>query len=574
MSSPTKLLADRRLHVLLFAAALLRLAIGLDVWSADPTARALLSDSLYYQGWARALADGTPFAFEGPALAYWMPPLYAQLLAWVSASTTAMLVVQGIAGLVTTILVVAIGDLLFGDQPEGRGAALTGGLVWTLYGPVIFFEGRLLGATFATLFAAFTLFYVLRFTRSESGRELVLAGLALGLLSLIRPNTLLAFPALALFLVWFTRGRQLLRHGALLLVPALLVLTPALWHNAHATGTLVPVTANGGVNFFFGNNPAAHGTFHAPGFEWGSIEEQRTTARRLAAAGLGVAPGSLDDNGASKYWFGRGFDFLTGEPTSALRLVGLKAADLVSSTEFGIQYNLPAARTRAPSLWLVSLPFGFLLAFFALGVERKHGVLLATWLGAGALSALLYFTYSRFRLPLLPILVPFCGLGLVRLAQRQLSALRVVIAAALLVLSFIPFEGSYPRHLESHAFGDMAAALPIEPATRGERAELLDAALELVPGNKPALTARALVGLEDGDLGLAFELLERAAALAVDYPSAELSLAHLLVKVPDPRLQDPKRALAIAENWLATHDPSDPAAAGFHDLVATLRSAD
>lgn len=62
---PVPLFRDRRLYWLLALGLGLRLWIGFDVWRHDPTARGLLSDSLYYKQWAQAIASGSAFAFEG-----------------------------------------------------------------------------------------------------------------------------------------------------------------------------------------------------------------------------------------------------------------------------------------------------------------------------------------------------------------------------------------------------------------------------------------------------------------------------------------------------------------------------
>ena len=579
MTAPLRkpLFADRRLHGLLLLAVALRFVVGIDVWSSDPTARALLSDSVYYRDWALALLGRAEFAFEGPDLAYWMPPLYARLLAWMDASVALMLVFQGLLGLVTTLTIVAFADLLFDEEPLGRRAALFSGLLWTLYGPVIFFEGRLLGASLATCLAAVALYLLLRFERSERKSKLAFAGLALGLMSLVRPNTLLALPAVALWILWRARrgpapksARLALQHAALLLLPALAALTPALLHNVRATGNLVPITANGGVNFYFGNNPESHGTFHAPGPEWGSIQRQRGVARQLAASGLGRPLAQVDDVEASRYWFGRGLDYLTTEPLAAARLMGLKLADLLSSTEFGIQYNLSAARSRAPSLWLVGLPFGVLLFLAALGWRRSGSSLVLAWLVAGLVSALAYFTYSRFRLPLLPTLIPFCGLGLAQLLARRCAPRALFVGLVLLVFSFVPFEGSYPKHLTSHAYVDMAAALAREPATRPERAALLDAALSAVPGNKPARVARGLLALESGDTTRALAELEAAVALPVDYPAADFELARLLAASPEQDQRDRARARELVDSWLKEHSAEHPDAASFRSLQQAL----
>ncbi|MDF1797542.1 MAG: hypothetical protein P1V81_00045 [Planctomycetota bacterium] len=596
MSPVPPLLRDRRLWWLVGLAALLRLVVGLHQWSADPTMAGLLSDSLYYQAWATDLAGGADFAGEGPGLPYWMPPLYPRLLALVGGSVGAMLLVQGLLGLVTTVLVVALTEALLEATAERRSAALWSGLLATLFAPVIFFEGRLLGASLATLLATAALLLLARgFVALTPERRprlawLAAAGLVTGLLALVRPNTLLAVPAVAAWLL--VRGRRSglpltrsLPAAALFGLAALLPLLPALAHNHAAEGELIPITANGGINFHFGNNPSAHGTFHAPGPEWGSIETQRSTSLALAceAEGRPLTPGE-----ASRYWFDRGASWLADEPGAALRLWGLKLADSLSSTELGIQYNLAAARHRAPSLWLLPIPFGALLLLAALGWSRRDDQrpgargLCEAWLAAGLASALLYFTYSRFRLPLLPALLPLCGLGMVRLLARRVSPLALGAGLLLLVASFVPFEGSYPRHLESHAYSDMAGALEATPATRPERAELYARALELVPGNKPAALGLAVTRIEaaaelpvetpagTSAAAAALAALEAAAAIPVDFPSAEYQLAHFLANWPDPGIADRPRALAIVRAWLATSRPTDPARPAFEDLAQSL----
>ena len=270
--SPVPLLRDRRLWRLLALAAVLRMVVGLHQWSADPTMSGLLSDSLYYRAWAEELLGRGDFAGEGPGLPYWMPPLYPQLLAWVGASVGAMLVFQGLLGLVTTVLVVALGEELLEPGPERRAAALWGGLLATLYAPLVFFEGRLLGASLATFLAAATLLAAARWLRSADPSDpadrpptrrlawLALAGLLCGLMALVRPNTLLAVPALAAWVL--VRGRRgglawapSLAGSLLVGLAALAPLLPSLAHNHAAEGELVPITANGGVNFYFGNNP-------------------------------------------------------------------------------------------------------------------------------------------------------------------------------------------------------------------------------------------------------------------------------------------------------------------------------
>lgn len=594
---PGSLWRDRRLWMLLAFGALLRLVVGLDLWAHDPTTRALLSDSRYYLDWATSLLGGADFDFEGPGKPYWMPPLYPLALAATGASIAVMVLVQGLLGLVTTALLVRFGEDLLGRGLGGdtaRRAALASGLVWTLYGPVLFFETRLLGVSLALVLAVLTLGLVLRCLRSPAAGVAVAAGLAAGVLALVRPNTLLSIPAIAILMLATLPATQTISLKARLApaiafcLAALVAIAPALWKNHQAEGEWIPLTANGGINFYFGNNPASHGTFHAPGPEWGSIGKQRLTSIDLASAATGEA---LSHGQASSYWFRQGLDYWGEEPGEAAKLVLLKLADCLSSTEYGIQYNIEASRAVAPSLWIAGLPFGALLFLAALGMatvlrvkalDRAGWLLVLAWIGAGLVSALLYFTYSRFRLPLLPALIPFAGLGLVALRSKlnRPRASALAVATVLAAVSFVPAEGDYPDHLKAHAFQDMAFAVEANaiareatdgPAVRAEVRSFLERSLAIIPGNKTALTKMGVLH-QYLDPAQALDYLEQAYRLPQEEPEAEYWLAKLLIESPTKSLQDPTRAQAILENWLLSHPKDHPKAPEFAALLATLRA--
>ena len=64
--------------------------------------------------------------------------------------------------------------------------------------------------------------------------------------------------------------------------------------------------------------------------------------------------------------------------------------------------------------------------------------------------------------------------------------------------------------------------------------------------------------------------LETAAALPVDSPLAELQLANLLARSPEPTFRNVPRARAVLETWLERHDPSHPYAIEFRTLLGQL----
>ncbi len=569
--------SSRGLWAVLAWGLAVRAIVGAPLWSADPLARALISDPAYYDGWARTLAAGGSFEAGQP---YWLPPLYPWCLSLLYRVTGGALLatyaVQALAGLLGTFLLAALAD-----RCAGRRAALAAAWMWTLYAPVLLFEQRLLGVNAAlplSLLGAWLLVLGCeRLNRDRAVRALpALAGLCFGLACLARPNLLLLAP-LAVLGAWLDRARAAASRpwrvavllGALGLAGGL---APGLLSNLERSGQPVLVSANGGVNFWFGNRPGAHGTFHAPGPEWGRIELQREVSVARASEALGEP---VDERRASAWWSARGRAYWIEQPFQALKLMGLKLADHVSSTEFGIQYVPAATRELVPSLWLAPLPFGLLLALAIVGcglrgtARVRHRGLLFGWLAGALIATLLYFTYSRFRLPWIPFLLPFAGAGAVALldaARRRgplPSPLSLVLAALALAQSFVPFERSYPAQLHAKALTD-AAILTDDDALAVRR---LERALHLSPGSAQVPTELAKRHIKLGNTDLAWDYLQRALALDVPFPELDYWLCGFWLDASTPARRDPERAIARIDYWLVHLPPSDPLREKFEQLA-------
>lgn len=557
-----------------------RAIVGAHLWSADPLARTLVSDPAYYDGWAKTLAAGGTFEAGQP---YWLPPLYPWCLSLLYRATGGALAVtyalQALLGLVGTYLLAAIAE-----RCAGRRAGLAAAWLWTLYAPVLLFEQRLLGVNAAVpLSLAGAWLLVLgceRLNRGEAVRALpAAAGLLFGVACLARPNLLLLAP-LAVLGAWLGRERTgaasawrtAVLLGALGFAGGL---APGLLSNLERSDQAVLVSANGGVNFWFGNKPGAHGTFHAPGPEWGRIELQREVSVARASEALGEP---VDERRASAWWSARGRSFWFEQPGEALGLMGLKLADHLSSTEFGIQYVPAATRELAPSLWLAPLPFGLLLALALVGFGlrgearvRHRGPLLG-WLVGALIATLLYFTYSRFRLPWIPFLLPFAGAGAVALIDALKrrgplpSPLFLALAAGALAQSFVAFEGHYPKQLHGNALTDAA----VLTADLGLKRARLERALELSPGSARTLVELAVVHLNAGQEDPAWERLQQAKALDVPYPELDLWLSVIWVGSARSDRRSPERARERVEYWLDKLSPNDPLVPRFEKLQAQL----
>ena len=122
----------------------------------------------------------------------------------------ALWVAQFILGIIASVLMVLCGKRLFGS-----GVGLIAGLFYALYPQNVAFEGTML-REFLTEFLAILSFYLLlRFQERRSWPRLVLVAVTLSLMIQCRPNFVVIFPLIIiyLFVSVFQAERMLLRFG-------------------------------------------------------------------------------------------------------------------------------------------------------------------------------------------------------------------------------------------------------------------------------------------------------------------------------------------------------------------------
>ncbi|MCZ6747374.1 MAG: glycosyltransferase family 39 protein, partial [Acidobacteria bacterium] len=226
-------------------------------------------DPLAYHEWALRIADGNWLGdrvfYQDPLYPYFLGLLYTLL----GDHRVAVTLVQLVLG--------ALVPLLVYDATRrglGRAAAPAAGLLAAAYLPAIYFEGLILKTWLGAALAALALWCMACALTSPGKRRLgwLSTGMALGLGCLVRGNLLLILPVL---IIWrlaapFLKGespqpaagrrlsfwRRLNVADALaLLLGATLVLFPTAVRNRVVGGEWVLTTAQGGPNFYLGNNP-------------------------------------------------------------------------------------------------------------------------------------------------------------------------------------------------------------------------------------------------------------------------------------------------------------------------------
>lgn len=504
----------------LVAAALLRLVAFIQVRNLPN----VTSDGTFYREIAQKivggsfLRDGQPFHFS---------PLYVFFLAAVfkifGDGLNAVRVLQLLIGVGSCGLIFLIARRQF-----NRTAALVAVWLAALYVPFIHFETQLLSVT-VTLFLMLAAIHLLLLADARARLILLLpSGLCLGLATLGSPTLLVMAAPAALWLgalrgtdprrFPFITTRDLAPVG-LFVGSVLLGVLPATAWNYHATGQLVLVSSQGGINFYIGNNPQAPGHFVVPagmedslsGMNGGKPVAEAEAGRTLTAAEV------------SSHWFRKSFRFIRDEPAAAARLFLRKCYLFANRYEVPLDLDQEAFKQYFPLLrWpLVSYGVVSLLGWIGLAISlrefRRHA-LLALMLGAHALSVVAFFVSDRYRMPAVPLLILFSAFAVSwvrdKHQSKQLVAPMVAGAVAAAFAGLIVFAPTRLRGSTASLSFNMATGYLDQKDLPRARAELQ----RCVDSDPAWVEARYRLASVDHQLGDAVRALEGADRVVARLP--------------------------------------------------------
>lgn len=415
----------RRLLLLFLTAALL---VRLAHWWAvrdEPFFAWLAMDSQEYDRWAQAIAAGdwlgSQVFFQAPLYPYLLAALYK-----VFGHSLDSIYLAQIAFAVAGVWALYRAGLEMGGERVGLAAA---GLA-AFYGPFLFHDVHLLKESLAVTVTCFLLWTL------ATRRHWLAAGLLLGVLALLRENALLLLP----FLLHLAAGKGFVRKSAALVAGLALALLPVALRNGLVGGDFLPTTFQGGANFYIGNNPEADGTYRpiVPGKQIPALERQEPVRVAERELGRKLSPAEV-----SSFWMGKALDWARDHPGDFLRLQLRKLGMFWSWYEWPDAVDYYWVRGRSPALrWLALVEFGAvtLLALAGLWMIRRNpgpfapALLFALgWM----LSTVVFFLFSRYRLPAVPALMLLAAVPLARVNRKGPI---VAVAAALLLPHLAGFE--------------------------------------------------------------------------------------------------------------------------------------
>ena len=389
-----------------------------------------LVDAYSFHEAARAIAAGDGH----PDKIFWQPPGYPYFLGliyWMGGGVTFLLprLVQALLGAFTAVLTGWIGARAF-----GRAVGMAAGLAVAFYGTLIYFDGELLGASLTVLLQVGAVALAMVAGRSRRASPVWLAaGVVAGIASLVTATSLVMIGPLALF------AR---RRAIWLLLGAVLAIAPATIRNYERGHELVPISWNGGVNLYVGNNP-----------RYDEVVAVRPDLRWKDLTAEPERHGIWTKNGASSYFVRKVVDWARRDPLAFLRLQLRKARLLMSGNEIFRNQAIYPSRAYSPVLWLllwkapgIAFPFGVILPLSLLGlvVAWRRAPLLGWIVVVYALANVAFFITARYRVPMVPYLAIFAAEGVRWFLEEANGAVRVASAAGLLSIYALSNLGAGP----------------------------------------------------------------------------------------------------------------------------------
>ncbi len=376
---------------------------------ASPLFDAPQMDALYHVEWAQSVARGQvyqpgPF-FRAPGYPWFL----AAILRIFGDGLLAPRLVQAFVGAGSCALVYLLGARLF-DRRTGLAAAA----IAAVYAMLVYFDGELLLPVLEVPTCLVAVLCTARFADRPTGRAALLAGLALGIAAIVRPNVLLWGTVVGVWML--ARGGEPLlaraRHALLYAAAALLAILPITAHNAFVGGDVVLISSQGGLNFWIGNNPSSDGsTAIAPGTRpdwWGGFHD--TISQAEAREGRDLQPSEVSQHYAARAW-----DWIASEPAAAARLLAWKLRLFWTDHELGNnQDEVFFAHEFGPILRFDPIGFGIVAPLGLVGLLisvrrwRRIGpawLFVPTWCA----SVVLFFVCARFRIPMIPVLGIFAA---------------------------------------------------------------------------------------------------------------------------------------------------------------------
>ena len=322
---------------------------------------------------------------------YGQSPLYPYFLALIyqlfGHSYLIVRIFQMLMGAGTCVLLYLIGRSTF-----NRMVGIISGIICSLYGVLIFYEGELLRVTLTVFLTVLLVFSITRILKTKKVAIWLIPGIVLGLLILCRPNNIILAPFILIWLVFVTRkNKKLLAERFIcFFFGILLALTPLFVRN-HIVGVNLFSMSSQGVNAFIGGHDSRStgcGFYQIQDDTYLGKNQMQTCFNILKTAFK--TPSKWFKQQAKKFdAFWNGYEI----PNNSNFYLSRKFSGLLSLPLPGFAF-------------IASM--GIMGIIISVGNRQKYLLLYLIVIGCFC-SVMVFYILSRFRQPIVPFLILFTG---------------------------------------------------------------------------------------------------------------------------------------------------------------------
>lgn len=428
----------------------------------------LIWDEKVYHTWAVKIANGTLKSSS----VYEFAPLFPYIMAFIykvfSQDIIYIRLLNIIFGIFSCYMV-----YLIGKELANKGTGLAACLVAALYETFIFYSIVPLKTSLAVFLFALVIWLLVSSLNKESMIKTLFLGISIGMMLNVRPQVTVIIPILFLVILWNgCRRKSSLKMISIMLflyvAGFLLSISPFVIRNYRVAGELALTTSQSGFNLYQSNKldrpgPVAFAT-NSPFVQ--GIQFTIEASRRLGK--------KLTPKEASAYWKKETVKLIKQQPAAFFKKTVKKAVIFFQHFQMTDQYCIGFIKGfisffRFPFFnFCLILPLG--LAGLLINVIKsdktrsdkdrsdKNWVLgVIFFFYASTLVA--FFTVTRYRLPLMVILIPFAVTGIDNLfsffSKRRYFKVSAYLglAAVFVVIGHLPVQrtGDISAYLNTHA---------------------------------------------------------------------------------------------------------------------------
>ncbi len=469
-------------------------------------------DPLFYHNWAMDIARGITekIPFKGlPFYAYFLGLIYKLFGTDVYIARLIQIVIASLS----CGLIFVLGSTFF-DKKVGFLA----GMMAVFYKPFIFYDAMIIGTSLTVFMYLLSLWAVTNFSESISIRNALIAGVAIGLSALCRPSILL-FPV-ALIIFYPRKNLKInknkfIKYAMFIFVPITIILSIVSFRNYLVSGDFVLMSSHGGLNFYIGNNIEANGKFHAPPGIGRQNDKMIENAHRIAEKSMGRR---LKPSESSKFWSNKAYQFIFNNPLRYFSLICKKIYLFLQGGEIADFRNMKFFERFSSLLKTPLVSFYFIVAWSVIGIFLSYFltnnvVVLRCFLFANMFGIILYFVNSRYRLPMVPVLLIFASYAFFRLVDgfknRRFLLLFIGSLSFLYLVLGIKME---KPHLADD-YNEMASWYVTEKKDYGKAFALFKQAHQIDPNNQYVVFNMAKAYFEQNYYDQAVKYFNKSIAL-------------------------------------------------------------